>query len=184
MKDLGKKIREIRISKGLSQEDLAEKSQVSVRTIQRIEHQQNTPHGKTLQLICEALGIQAEDVLTYNQSEDYSKLSIMYFSILSGLALPLGNILVPFILWITNKSKVLKADEVGKNIVYNQIIISILIFFVLVLTILVKLNHWDTFNTNYGFLLFFVLSGLNYIFAFCAGIMANKGKIKKYPFFK
>ncbi len=184
MEQVGDRIKNFRISKGFSQEELANKSGVSIRTVQRIEKHQNSPHGKTLQLICEALGIQAEDVLEFNQTEDTRILSWMYFSIISGLALPLGNIILPLIFWITNKSKIKHADKIGKHLVYNQIIISLVTFSILVMTMFFKLNHMYPEHNSYGFILFLLLSGLNYIYAFYAGFQANKGRYLKYPFFR
>jgi transcriptional regulator with XRE-family HTH domain len=46
-----------RKSKNLTQEQLAELSNVNLRTIQRIENNENTPRGNTLKLICEILHI-------------------------------------------------------------------------------------------------------------------------------
>ncbi len=62
MKLIAKRISEARIAKGLSQEDLAGKSQINIRTIQRIEHSESVPRGKTLQLISEALDIDISDL--------------------------------------------------------------------------------------------------------------------------
>ena len=47
-----------RKSKNLTQEQLAELSKVNLRTIQRIENNENTPRGYTLKLICDVLEIQ------------------------------------------------------------------------------------------------------------------------------
>lgn len=57
MNSIGTKIFELRKSKGLTQEELAELSKVNLRTIQRIENNENEPRGKTLDLICNALEI-------------------------------------------------------------------------------------------------------------------------------
>ena len=57
MNKIGKKIKEARKKKGLSQEDLAESAKVNLRTIQRIEKNENEPRGKTLNLICSVLDI-------------------------------------------------------------------------------------------------------------------------------
>jgi transcriptional regulator with XRE-family HTH domain len=46
-----------RKSKNLTQEQLAELSKVNLRTIQRIENNENTPRGHTLKLICDILDI-------------------------------------------------------------------------------------------------------------------------------
>ena len=52
---LGKKILELRLDKGLTQTELAEKCNISLRTIQRIESTEVTPRSYTLKLIFKAL---------------------------------------------------------------------------------------------------------------------------------
>lgn len=63
MNEIGKKIRELRKKKGLSQEELAESAKVNLRTIQRIENDESEPRGKTLNLICGVLDINTEGIL-------------------------------------------------------------------------------------------------------------------------
>ncbi len=63
MNPIGKKIIEVRKLKGITQEELAELSNVNLRTIQRIENNESEPRSKTLSLICEVLQIDLEDVL-------------------------------------------------------------------------------------------------------------------------
>jgi transcriptional regulator with XRE-family HTH domain len=58
MTEIGKRIKEIRNKRGLSQEDLAELSKVNLRTIQRIESNETTPREKTLRLIYDALEVE------------------------------------------------------------------------------------------------------------------------------
>ena len=58
MTEIGKRIKEIRLKKGLSQEELAEASKLNVRTSQRIENNETKPREKTLQLIFNALEIE------------------------------------------------------------------------------------------------------------------------------
>ncbi|MFN2261620.1 MAG: helix-turn-helix domain-containing protein [Psychroflexus sp.] len=69
MNILSKKIIEIRKAKGLTQEELAEKSKVNLRTIQRIENNESEPRGKTLNLICNALQLNTAE-LTNNKNEN------------------------------------------------------------------------------------------------------------------
>lgn len=61
MPEIGKRIKEIRIKRELSQEDLAESAKVNLRTIQRIENNETTPRNKTLKLIFNALDIEIID---------------------------------------------------------------------------------------------------------------------------
>lgn len=67
MKNIAKKIKELRIKKGLSQEELAENATVNLRTIQRIENDENNPSGKTLRLICKALDVNVESIFDYGR---------------------------------------------------------------------------------------------------------------------
>jgi len=53
--ELGKKIAELRKLKGLTQEELVDRCNLSVRTLQRIEYGEVTPRAYTLKLIYEAL---------------------------------------------------------------------------------------------------------------------------------
>tara|TARA_R110002049_G_C9063249_1_gene554354 strand:- start:740 stop:883 length:144 start_codon:yes stop_codon:yes gene_type:complete len=47
MSIIGRTICEARKSKGLTQEELAESTKINLRTIQRIENNENEPRGKT-----------------------------------------------------------------------------------------------------------------------------------------
>ncbi len=55
--ETGKLIKELRIKKGMTQEDLADKTEVSARTIQRIEKGEVDPRAYTLQMIAKALDV-------------------------------------------------------------------------------------------------------------------------------
>jgi len=53
--ELGKKIAELRKAKGLTQEELVEKCNINVRTLQRIENGEATPRSYTIKIIFAAL---------------------------------------------------------------------------------------------------------------------------------
>jgi transcriptional regulator with XRE-family HTH domain len=59
--DLGRKIAELRKAKGFTQEELVEKCNLSVRTLQRIESGDVTPRSYTLKIIFAALDYQIHD---------------------------------------------------------------------------------------------------------------------------
>lgn len=65
--DLGRKIAELRKAKGFTQEELVEKCNLSVRTLQRIESGEVTPRSYTLKIIFAAL-----DYNIHNSSESTS----------------------------------------------------------------------------------------------------------------
>ena len=65
--ELGKKILELRKSKGLTQEELVEKCNLNVRTLQRIESGEVTPRTYTVKIIFSAL-----DCNIYDSSKEIS----------------------------------------------------------------------------------------------------------------
>ena len=63
MESIGQKIKAARLKKGFTQETLADLALLSLRTIQRIEADENVPTAKTLNLIGKALGIDTLEFL-------------------------------------------------------------------------------------------------------------------------
>ncbi len=57
-KEFAKKLIDVRRLKGLTQEEVAELSSVTLRTIQRIENEEVIPRASTIKLISNALGFQ------------------------------------------------------------------------------------------------------------------------------
>ena len=66
---LGEKITELRKQKGLTQEELVERCNVTVRTIQRIESGETTPRIYTIKTILNALGLDYEKVFEREYNE-------------------------------------------------------------------------------------------------------------------
>jgi len=67
--ELGKKIADFRKSKGFTQEELVERCNLSVRTLQRIEAGEVTPRIYTIKLILEVLELEFENFLN-SQNEN------------------------------------------------------------------------------------------------------------------
>jgi transcriptional regulator with XRE-family HTH domain len=125
MDSTGRNLLEQRKRKGLSQEALSELSGINLRTLQRIEKGDSTPRGATLKSLCQALEINIEEFVTYgNKVEDVRYIKLFYLSALSFLVIPLGNIIVPLILWLPKRHKIAQLDERGLNLVY-PILLSI-----------------------------------------------------------
>lgn len=116
MKDIGSKIKDSRKRKGLSQEELSELAKVNLRTIQRIENNENEPRGKTLNLICDALNLNIEDLLDYKKETNKNFLIMFHLSVLIFLVVPLGNIILPLVLWLTKKDNVIGFKKIGANL--------------------------------------------------------------------
>ena len=60
--EIGKKIKELRVEKGFSQEQLANLSYISFVTLNRIENGHHDPSKKLKKLIADALGVSVEDL--------------------------------------------------------------------------------------------------------------------------
>lgn len=179
MNEIGNKIKELRKKKGFSQEELAENSRVNLRTIQRIENNENEPRGKTLNLICHALDVNAEDLLDYGKDEDYDYLFFFHLSVLAFLVIPLGNIILPLILWMTKKDKITGLKEIGVNVLNFQILWSVFSYLSLMTFAYFKITHMGSFKIF--IYTFFALYIINIILSVYFAVNAKKGILKEYP---
>lgn len=131
------KVKILREAKNLTQNELAEKSGLSLRTIQRIESG-NIPKGFTLKAIAKTLEIEPENLFSKEENITIDRAKLINLSALSGLIIPFGGIIFPAIL--TYKTQDSTNRELGKSIVCIQIILA---FFVSVFLILSPfIQHW------------------------------------------
>ena len=106
--ETGKLIKELRIKKGITQEELADRTELSARTIQRIENGEVDPRAYTLQMIAKALEVEFS-IFTENVSEadedfdDLNKRNWLALIHLSGI-LPL--FLPTVIIWDRKKAEI------------------------------------------------------------------------------
>ncbi|MEE9407192.1 MAG: helix-turn-helix domain-containing protein [Polaribacter sp.] len=126
----------------LTQEELAAKSGISVRTIQRIESGIK-PKGYTLESLCKALEINQEDLLQEKEvPEKINKQLIKYINLSSILLLiiPLGSIIMPLIIMRWKK----EVNALTKQIVSIQIVWTLLFLVVIIaVAFLSKLFSYD-----------------------------------------
>lgn len=120
-KHLSDQIKKLRNSRGWSQELLAEKTELSLRTIQRVENSETEPRGHTLKRISEALQVTPDELLEWNRTEDKSTLLVLNLSALSFLFFPVLGVLVPLIIWIAKKDVIKGMTEAGKELINFQI---------------------------------------------------------------
>jgi transcriptional regulator with XRE-family HTH domain len=180
MNEIGEKIKELRKKKGLSQEELAELANVNLRTIQRIENNGNEPRGHTLNQICKVLDVSAEEILDYGKQIDYNFLFYFHLSVISFIVIPLGNIIIPMILWQTKKEKIIGLKEVGANLLSFQIIWTVLYFLSILTFTLLKILRINSYYLI--FYIFIGLCALNIILPIYFAYNSKKGKIeKRYP---
>lgn len=119
--ELGRRVKVLRQSACLSQEELAENAQLSLRTIQRIEIGETTPRGDTLRRLAMALQVSPGDLMDWQIQEDKGFLTAMNLACLAFLLFPLLGVVIPLVLWILKKDKVRQANEMGKALLNFQI---------------------------------------------------------------
>ena len=178
METIRSKISKIRKQKGMSQEELSELAKINLRTIQRIEKDENEPRGNTLKSICEALQINIEEITSYGKEEDNTYLIFLHLSIISALIIPLGNIVSPLILWLNKRRNIINVDIQGKNILNFQIFFTIVNFVQLVLGAYGKISH--SYNAAFFLYNYFILIAVNFIYAVYVAVKINKNEIKKF----
>jgi D-alanyl-D-alanine-carboxypeptidase/D-alanyl-D-alanine-endopeptidase len=111
--------------KGLTQKDLSDKTNVTVRTIQRIEKGETEPHLQTVKLLAAALEVEVNDLLVLDdpKEEDIQKkwLLLMHATPFIGFVVPLANIFIPLFLWIHKREDNKIYDEHGRKVVNFQL---------------------------------------------------------------
>jgi transcriptional regulator with XRE-family HTH domain len=103
---------------GMSQEELAEAAQLSLRTVQRLEKGESLPRGYTLQALAQALRLPVEELTATTETEPLlppqptpapvapapaseeapTYVALMYLSAFSYVLLPGANIVLPLLL--------------------------------------------------------------------------------------
>lgn len=140
MEMLGQKIKELRVLKGLTQEDLAEKTHLSVRTIQRIESGDVDPRTYTLNLLAEALDVKLEEFtrekieqenLAVAKTNPEQWLALLHLSGIFVMLVP------PVVIWIWKKEELKDYEDHFKAVMNFQISMLIYLMVSLLLVIIV-----------------------------------------------
>ena len=116
---LGLKVSELRQQKGLTQEQLAERCEVSARTIQRIESGEVDPRAYTLHCLGEALEF---DFGEANTSNENLWLAVLHLS--SIFSIPI----LPLLMWSWKKNQSYKIDQQGRQVLNFQITMTLTLF--------------------------------------------------------
>ena len=183
--DLAKKIKELRVRKGFSQEQLAEAAQINLRTVQRIESGETEPRGDTLQRLASALNVTADELIDWAEQEDNGFLIFLNLSALSFIAFPLLGIIVPLTLWFLKKDKIKGLTQMGKSLLNFQITWCITTFIIYVAAMLGFIGHWFRRSHFYGsaeamILVVMVFYLANLLFILINSYRVNKGKAVFY----
>lgn len=149
MNRIAKKISETRKIKGFTQEELAEKAKINLRTIQRIENSESEPRGKTLNLICNALEIDSKELISIDISNRENEIAK---KIINGLfLLALNFVLMGIIGFMTLDS------NANLNSMFGGFLLSLLIPFFIV-TFTKKMTGMERmFKFGFGYMVYFIL---------------------------
>ena len=132
-------LKSIREEKGYTQSDLATKTGLSLRTIQRLEGSNKVPKGYSLTVLAEEFEMDPSalqdrfKVVKQSRESEITTIKIINLSILSFLGIPFGNLIIPFIVWRFNRDSQF-VDNIGRRIVNFQILFSLVICLVLIIT--------------------------------------------------
>lgn len=131
-------LKSIREQEGYTQADLATKTGLSLRTIQRLENTNKVPKGYTLNALAEEFNMEPSTLqakyLNIKRSRDseITTIKMINLSVLSFLGIPFGNLIFPFIIWRNNRDSQL-VDEVGRRVVNFQILFTLFLCLLLIL---------------------------------------------------
>lgn len=157
-------LKKIREKQNLTQEELAEKSGLSVRTIQRIEAG-TLPKGYTLRTLASSLEVSETDLLTpiipikesvvenpiieepisivEEPIENWTLIKIINLSSLPLCWFPIANFLPPLLIMLISKQK----SPLVKQIISLQIILAVVAPIIFMLVVIVKLGKTSVIVT-------------------------------------
>lgn len=95
---------------------------------------------------------------------------LMHLSIFAGAIVPFGGIILPVVMWTTNKDKSILIDQHGKNIL-NWMISSIIYAIGGAILVLIGI----------GVLILIAVAICTVVFAILGAVKASNGEVYKYP---
>jgi transcriptional regulator with XRE-family HTH domain len=152
------KLKKNREKLNLTQEELTDKSGISIRTIQRIESG-NEPKGQTLKILAKTLGIKENELLEKEEAQIEIKSTLIKIINLSSLPftiIPLANIIIPLVIMFAKK----QFNPLAKQIVSIQILW--LIFAVIIFMLSSFMKNWFSLGNKFSLvvMIFLVLSNI------------------------
>ena len=124
---VGKKVRELRTSIGLTQEELAAASGLTVRSIQRIEAGKTIPRGDSIRRLALVLDVPVESLTSdlFPENVGSGKMpdrlldvpGAVILSAFSFLVYPLLGVVFPMLVWVLYKNKIEGVQEIGLKVI-------------------------------------------------------------------
>lgn len=123
-----------------------------------------------------------------SDKNDYNTAFLLHLSAFFGFVFPFGGVIIPLIIWETNKRKNDFLEKNGKEainfnlsyLLYSFVIAISIIPFV-INSILSELNHMNLFVIVSMASLIGILAIIKFILIIQAAIKANQGEVYQYP---
>jgi len=114
----------------------------------------------------------------YGNEEEIKYLLFFHLSVLSFILIPLGNIIIPTIIWLSKRDKNIALKSQVSDLLNFQILWTLLFFVSILIFALVntkqEINSWiPLYITGFLFL-------VNLIYPIVVSILIRKGNLKKY----
>lgn len=164
--EISKRIILARKKRGLTQEELADLTNLTVRTIQRIESGESQPRAFTLKALAKSLGVDFEDLVDESRDENISKeqsasesnfnpddekhfLKILCLSCFSYLVIPLVHFLIPIYIFKKSDNSNPKTIAFVRKIIRSQVYWVVALSLLLLLTMTYNFIAVIYFNESY-----------------------------------
>jgi transcriptional regulator with XRE-family HTH domain len=169
--NVGARIKQLRLLAGLSQDQLAEHSGLSLRSIQRIEHGDTVPRGDSLQRISKALNVTVETLTRYREvaatserpeMKDDPKIPlIIILSAFGYLWHPLLGVISPGILWLIFRNSTIGVQEMGVKVIRLRLLFCLILALVYAYLFSQKLSTFDIPGPLNGKFIQVFITGMN-----------------------
>ncbi|MEM7186133.1 MAG: helix-turn-helix domain-containing protein [Bacteroidota bacterium] len=135
---------------GYTQDELAERTTVGLRTIQRIEKGDVQPHLQTVKLLAVGLEVEVDDLIVLDdpKEEPISRkwMLLLHATPFFGFMIPLANVLFPLFVWMNKADDHKKYDQHGRAVINFHSTMSLL--FVLSLALYFVIPGYNYFITG------------------------------------
>lgn len=127
--EIGNRVAELRLQKGMTQEKLAELCEVSTRTIQRIESGEVDPRAFTINNLSEILEY---DFRVNNNRNDIFWLTVLHLSSIICIAV------IPLLIWSFKKNKSSTINKHGWDVLKFQILMTFVLLGAFLLLVIIS----------------------------------------------
>jgi len=162
---LSDKVKALRNEHGFSQEELAKQTQLSLRTIQRIEQNETGARGDTIKRLEKVFDLSPVDLIGQVEKEQTYLFPLLNLSALSFIIYPILGFIVPLILWYFKRNEDPRLNEMGKKLLNFQATWTLVITLIYSVSLFTKIMHLGGRFSFYTYLVIpFCLYALNFVF--------------------